>query len=320
MKAAVHTKYGSPGVLQILDASKPVPGDHEVLVKVYAATVNRTDCARLRAHPFIMRFTTGFFKPAKPIPGTDFAGKVEAVGKDVTTFNIGDNVFGFDDNGVSSQAEYMTFPIEKGITKMPDNLSCEQAAACLEGTHYAYNFINKVKLEKGNNVLVNGASGAIGSAAVQLLKYYGAVITAVCSSKNRELVKSLGADAVIDYTKEDFTKIDQKFHYVFDTVGKSSFKKCRHLLYPGGAYLSSELGRMAQNLFFSLMPFLTGDKKVRFPFPANQRRSVLLAKKLCEEGALRSVIDRTYPLEEISQAYQYVEKGRKVGNVIIAIK
>ncbi len=320
MKAAVHTRYGPPDILQILDTDKPVPGDNEVLIKVSAATVNRTDCARLRAHPFIMRFTTGFLKPARPIPGTDFAGKVEAVGKDVNTFKIGDNVFGFDDNGVSSQAEYMTFPAEKGITQMPGNLSCEEAAACLEGTHYAYNFINKVKLEKGNNVLVNGASGAIGSAAVQLLKYYGADVTAVCSSKNKELAKSLGADAVIDYTKEVFTETDQRFHYVFDTVGKSSFKKCRGILLPGGAYISSELGRTARNLFFSLMPFLTGDKKVRFPFPANHRRSVLLAKKLIEEGALKPVIDRSYTLEDIKEAYRYVETGKKVGNVVISIK
>ena len=319
MKAIEYKKYGSPDVLQLNEVVKPVPEPGEVLIKVYAATVNRTDCARLRAKPFIMRFITGLFKPVKSIPGTDFAGKVEAVGKEVESLNPGDDVFGFDDNGLASQAQYMTFPARRGIAAMPNNLSYEEAAACLEGTHYAYNFINKVKLERGQKILVNGAAGAIGSAAVQLLKYFGANVTAVCSAKNEELVRSLGADAVIDYTKEDFTGTGDKFDYVFDTVGKSSFKKCRPLLRPGGAYISSELGWMAQNLFFTFMTSIIGSKKVKFPFPQNHRRSVLLARQLCEEGALRAVIDRRYPLEKTADAYRYVEKGHKVGNVIINV-
>ena len=201
MKAIEYKKYGPPDVLQLNEVAKPYPGPDEVLIRVYAATVNRTDCARLRAQPFIMHFTTGLFKPRKSVPGTDFAGRVEAVGKEVKWLKPGDDVFGFDDNGLASQAQYMTFPAHKGIATIPSNLSYEEAAACLEGLHYAYNFINKVTLERGQKVLVNGATGAIGSAAVQLLKYFGARVTAVCSGENDELVRSLGADAVIDYKK-----------------------------------------------------------------------------------------------------------------------
>ena len=194
MRAAIYTNYGSANVLELREVDIPVPKDNEVLVKVFATTVNRTDCARLQAKPFIMRFTTGFLKPKNPIPGTDFAGKVEAVGKDVKSLKVGNDVFGFDDNGLGSQAQYMTFPEHKGIAKMPINLSHEQSVACLEGAHYAYNFINKVNLESGQRVLVNGATGAIGAAAVQLLKHAGAIVTAVCASENEDLVKSLGAN------------------------------------------------------------------------------------------------------------------------------
>jgi len=320
MKAIVYTQYGSPDVLHLKEVIKPTPKDNEVLIRVFATTVNRTDCARLRAHPFIMRFTTGLVKPKKSITGTDFAGKIEAVGKDVESLKVGDDVFGFDDNGLSSQAQYMTFPEHKGITKMPNGLSYEQAVACLEGAHYAYNFINKVILESGQKVLVNGATGAIGTAAVQLLKYSGANVTAVCISENENLVKSLGAIAAIDYTKKDFTKINEKYDYVFDTVGKSSFKKCKPLLKSGGVYMSSELGWMAQNLLFSLITPILRNKRVKFPFPTNHRRTILFVKQLCEEGAFRAIIDRKYRLEEIVEAYRYVETGQKIGNVVITIE
>lgn len=319
MKAIVHTKYGPPGLLQLRDVVRPTPKKDEVLVRVMAATVNRTDCARLRARPFIMRFTTGLLRPRSPIPGTDFAGRIEAVGRDVGSLKVGDDVFGFDDNGSSSQAQYMSFPEHKGIGPMPRNLTYEQAAACLEGAHYAYNFLNKIYLEKGRKILVNGATGAIGSAAVQLLKHYGADVTAVCASENEDLVKSLGAGTVIDYTKGDFTRINGKYASVLDTVGKSSFKRCRRLLQPGGIYMSSELGWMVQNLVLSLFTPILGGKKVKFPFPSDPRRTVLFVKKLCEEGAFRAVIDRVYPLEDIAEAYQYVEKGRKIGNVVITV-
>ncbi len=326
MKAIIYTKYGSPSVLQIKKVEKPTPKDKEVLIRVYATTVNRTDCAMLRAKPFIMRFFTGLLKPNKSILGTDFAGKIEAVGKDVESLKVGDKVFGFNDGGLSSYAQYMTLSEDNALTTMPNNVTYEQAAASMEGAHYAYNFIIKVNLKSGQKVLVNGATGAIGSAAVQLLKYFGADVTAIGNTKNLDLVISLGANRVIDYTKEDFTKENQKYNFIFDAVGKSSFAKCKPLLQPGGVYISSELGWMAQNLFFALITPIIGNlrgrkkgKKVIFPIPYDCRRSVLFIKKLIEEGKFKAVIDRKYTLEQISEAFTYVEKGHKKGNVIITV-
>jgi NADPH:quinone reductase-like Zn-dependent oxidoreductase len=274
----------------------------------------------LRAEPFIMRFFTGVLKPNKSILGTDFAGKIEAVGKNVESLKVGDKVFGLDDSGLSSHAQYMTLSENKALATIPNNISYEEAAASMEGAHYAYNFLNKVNLKSGQKVLVNGATGAIGSAAVQLLKYFGANVTAVCSTKNLELVKSIGANKVIDYTKEDFTKNNEKYNFIFDAVGKSSFTKCKPLLQSGGVYISSELGWMAQNLFFALITPIIGNKKVVFPIPSDCRRSVLFIKKLSEEGKFKAVIDRKYSLKEIAEAYRYVEKGQKTGNVVITLE
>jgi NADPH:quinone reductase-like Zn-dependent oxidoreductase len=324
MKAIVCTKYGSPDVLQLKEVEKPIPKDNEVLIKIHATTVNRTDCATLRAKPFFARFFTGIFKPNKPIPGTEFAGKIEAVGKNVSSFKVGDKVFGFDDGGSGSHAQYMTILEDKALITIPKNITYEQAAASTEGAHYAYNFINKVNLKSGQKILVNGATGAIGSAAVQFLKYFGVNVTAVCNTKNMELVKSLGANKVIDYTKEDFTKDDQKYNFVFDTVGKSSFFKCKQLLQPGGVYISSDLGYMSQNVFLPLItPIIKpiiGNKKTIFPIPTDCRGSILFIKKLIEKGKFKAVIDRKYPLEQIVEAYRYVEKGQKIGNVVITVE
>lgn len=325
MKAIVYRKYGSPDVLKLEEVEKPKPKDDEVLVRVKATTVNRTDCANLSAKPFIMRFSLGLFKPNNPILGTEFAGDIEAIGKAVSSFNVGDKVFGFEDGGLSSYAEYMVISEDKALTTMPKDITYEQAAACIEGAHYAYNFINKVDLKSGRKVLVNGASGGIGSSTVQLLKYFGADVTAVCNTKNIELVKSLGASRVIDYTAVDFTKNNEKYDYVFDSVGKSSFGKCKPLLKYGGVYISSELGWMVQNLFFALITAIFGSipgqagKKVKFPYPPNIKRTVLFIKKLIEEGKFKSVIDRSYPLEQIAEAFRYVAKGQKTGNVVITI-
>ena len=266
-----------------------------------------------------MRWVTGFLKPVKIIPGTDFAGVIEAVGKDVVSFKAGEKVFGFDDSGLSSSAEYLTLSADKALTTIPKNVSYEQAAASSEGAHYAYNMLNKVNLTSGQKALVNGASGAIGSAALQFLKYFGLDVVAVCGTKNVELIKSLGANQVMDYTREDFTQTDQKFDFIFDTVGKSSFAKCKSLLNPGGVYLSSELGWMAQNIFFALFTPIFGKKKVIFPIPSDIKGSLLFIKKLMEEGKFKPVIDRQYPLEQIAEAYRYVEKGQKTGNVIITM-
>ncbi len=319
MKAVDCTRYGPPEVLQLKEVEKPIPKDNEVLIKVHAATVNRTDTAILRAKPFFVRLFTGLFKPKNPILGTEFAGHIEAVGKNVTSFKVGDKVFGFNDTGFGSHAEYMTIIEDKALTTIPNNITYEQAAASTEGAHYAYNFINKVKIQAGQQVLVNGATGGIGSAMVQLLRYFGVNVTAVCNEKNFDLVKSLGAGRLIDYTKEDFTKDDQEYDFVFDAVGKSSFGKCKKLLKPGGVYISSELGYMAQNIFFSLITPIIGNKKVKFPLPIDTKGSVLFIKKLIEEGKFKTVIDRKYPIEQIVEGYKYVEKGQKIGNVVITL-
>jgi len=323
MKAFVYTKYGAPDVLKLKEVIKPSPADKEVLIKIVATTVNRTDCATIRAKPFFMRIATGLFKPKKEIPGTEFSGKIEVVGKSVSSLKAGDRVFGFDDQGAEAHAQYTTISEDK-VVVMPVGTTYDQAAASIEGAHYAYNFINKLSIEKGQKVLVNGATGAIGSAAVQLLKYYNVNVTAVCATKNIELVKALGANRVIDYTIDDFTKNETKYNFVFDAVGKSSFFKCMHLLQPGGIYISSDLGYMAQNIF---LPFITpfikamlGNKKTIFPMPVNIRGSILLIKRLIEEGKFKAVIDRKYPLEQIVEAYRYVEKGQKTGNVVITVE
>jgi len=322
MKAIVYTKYGPPEVLQLKEVEKPTPSDNEVLIKVHATTVNRTDCATIQAKPFFMRITTGLFKPKKQIPGSEFAGEVEAVGKNGMLFKAGDKVFGFDDDGARSQAQYLRITEDK-LAVIPENITYEQAAASSEGAHYAYNFINKVDLKKGQTVLVNGATGAIGSAAVQFLKYYDVKVTAVCATKNIELVKSLGANKVIDYSIQDFTQQEQQYNYVFDTVGKSSFFKCWKLLKPGGVYISSDLGFLAQNIYLPVITPLIrpmiGNKKTIFPIPVDIKRSLFLIKKLIEKGKFTSVIDRRYPLEQIIDAYKYVEKGQKIGNVVITV-
>jgi len=325
MKAIIYTNYGSPEVLQQREVSMPAPKDNEILVKIKATTVNRTDCANLTAKPFIMRFSLGLFKPRKQVLGTEFSGVVEAIGENANRFKVGDMVFGFNDAILSSYAEYAVIPEDIGIATMPQGLSYIQASASTEGVHYAFNFLNKVPLKKGDKVLVNGASGGIGSATLQLLKYHGVTVTAVCGTQNIELIKMLGADKVIDYLKDDFTKDTERYDYVFDSVGKSTFGKCKRILKPGGIYISSELGPYIQNVYLSIItaiigriPFCQG-KKVKFPYPPNILRSVLFIKKVIEEGKFKAVIDWTYPLEKINDAFSYVLTGQKTGNVVIKI-
>lgn len=319
MKAILHAQYGPPELLQYTEMPDPVPGDNELLVRVHAATVNRTDCGILRAKPFVLRFITGLTRPKLPITGTDFAGEVEAVGSQVKNFKIGDKIFGFNDSGVGSHAQYLTIADDQPIGIMPGDLSYAEAAASLEGAHYAINFINKVELNEHSKVLVNGATGAIGAAALQLVKARGAYVTAVGNTKNLELLQSLGADRVIDYEREDFTKDKEQYHFVFDAVGKSSFNLCKPVLLPKGIYISSELGWMGQNLFYSLATPLTGGKKVVFPFPSNIKASIDRVKGLIEAGEFTAVIDRKYPLSEVPEAFRYVETGQKTGNVVITI-
>ncbi len=317
MKAITRHQYGPPEVLHIQEIPKPIPQANEVLIKVHATTVNRTDCGILWGKPLIILLFTGLFKPRTPFLGTDVAGVVEAVGSEVTSFQPGDRVWGLDDNGLGSQAQYITLLEERPLIHLPDHISFEEAAASAEGAHYAYNFINKVKLHPGMEVLVNGATGAIGSAAVQILVHYGVKVTAVANTPNLELVRNLGAERVIDYYLEDFTQVDEQYDVVFDAVGKSSFGKCKDLLKPKGIYMSTELGYMAQNIFLALITPLLGGKKVIFPVPVNCKRSLWFIKQLIEAGAFKAVIDRTYSMDQMREAYTYVHSGKKTGNVVI---
>jgi len=319
MKAVVQTRYGPPEVVRISEVEKPTIKDNEVLVKVQATTVNRTDCACRAARPFFMRFFTGLARPRAMVLGNEFAGVVDAVGSGVTSFKVGDQVFGYNEGPFGAHAEYMSIPQDGSLATMPASVTYEQAAPSMEGSHYSLSHIKAAKIQSGQDVLVYGATGAIGSAAVQLLKSLGANVTAVCDTDNVELVRGLGAERVIDYTAEDFTKDEQTYDVVLDSVGKSSFSQCKRLLKPDGIYLSSALGPLAQNPFLALIAPLHGGKKVMFPIPKHDQEMVGYFKELIESGKFKPVIDRTYPLDQIVEAYRYVETGQKTGNVVISL-
>ncbi|HEY5095267.1 MAG TPA: NAD(P)-dependent alcohol dehydrogenase [Candidatus Eremiobacteraceae bacterium] len=320
MKASVHSKYGAPDVLSIKDVEKPTPSDDQVLVRVYATTVNRTDCGNLWAKPFLIRLFLGLFNPRSPITGSDFAGTVEAVGGNVKSFKVGDRIMGFSGLGLSSHAEYLTVRETRAVIGIPDNVTFSHAAACLEGGIYALSsMINKVNPTAGQRALVNGGTGAIGSAAVQFLKERGVEVTATCKTSNLELVKSLGASRVIDYSKDDFTKDDEKYNFIFDTVGKSSFGNCKPLLLPGGTYISADAGPMWENTYLPLVTAVIGDKKVLSPIPRDVKKSLSLIQDFIGRGKFKPVIDRAYPLEKIAEAYEYVASGQKIGNVVITL-
>ncbi len=317
MKASIRRRYGSPNQIKIENIEKPIPKHNDVLIKVHATTVNRTDCANLTAKPFIMRFVLGLFKPRKIILGTDFTGEVITIGEDVKSFNIGDKAFGFIDTGSESQAEYIT-TTEENLFLIPEKIDYKVAVASLEGAHYAYTFIHKVAIQSGQNILINGATGAIGSALLQFVRQYDVKITATCNTKNIKLIQSLGADKIYDYTKEDFTDDDDKYDFIFDAVGKSTFGKCKPLLKEKGIYISSELGPYAQNIFYALLTSRLS-KKVIFPMPYSQQKTIPYISNLLEKGKFKPVIDREYSLEDISKAYEYVITGEKTGNVIINV-
>jgi NADPH:quinone reductase-like Zn-dependent oxidoreductase len=319
MKAAVYKQYGTPEVVKLEEVDKPTPKSKEVLVKVFATTVNRTDCGFRSAEYFISRIFSGLFKPKFRILGNEFAGVIEAVGKEVTTLKINDKVFGYNDTKFGAHAEYMTIAETDAITIMPDGVTFEQAAPITEGAHYALCDIRASKIKDGDNVMIYGASGAIGSAAVQLVKYFGATVTAVCNTQNVEVVRSLGADQVIDYLTRDFTKIDQKFDLIFDAVGKSSFGKCKPLLKKTGTYISTELGKNSENVFLALLTPFFGGKKVLFPLPTIKKEDVVFLKELVESGKYKPLVDRSYTLNKIVDAYKYVETRQKAGNVVITM-
>ena len=320
MKAIVNTKYGSPEVLQLMEIPKPTPKDNEVLIKIYATTVNRTDCGFRKPEYLIVRLIAGLFKPRKKILGSELAGEIEAVGKDVKTLRPGYPVFGLSTYNFGTHAEYICIPEKSSITTKPVNMSYVEAAAVCDGMMLAINYIRKIDFKIKPTILINGATGSIGSASVQLAKYYGAKITAVCNAKNFELVKSLGADEVIDYSTEDFTKNGKVYDVVLDAVGKSSFFRCKKLLKPRGIYFSTELGYLWQNIFLALVTPICGGKRVLFPIPTDNKDDIIFFKLLIEEGKYKSVIDKIYQFEEIVEATKYVETGQKTGNVVIILK
>jgi NADPH:quinone reductase-like Zn-dependent oxidoreductase len=320
MKAAVLTSYGPPDVVRIADVAKPAAKDNELLVKVYATTVNRTDCGFRAAKPFVVRFFTGVVRPKVTILGTEFAGEVEAVGNAVSAFKVGDRVFGFSGDRLGAHAEYLAVPENGLLATTPAGLSYEEAAPSTEGAHYALGVLRRCKVQGGHAVLVNGATGAIGSAAVQLLRVLGASVTATCGTEHVELVRRLGADRVIDYTAEDFTKDAQTYDVVLDAVGKSSFGRCRRLLKPGGTYVSTDLGPLSLNPVLALATRLSRGKRVLFPLPLNDPGMARYFKGLIESGAFTPLVDRRYPFDQIVEAYRYVETGRKVGNVVLSVR
>ena len=320
MKAFVYTKYGPPEVLQLKEVEKPTPKDNEVLIKIYATSVNRTDCGFRKAEYFIIRFFNGFLKPKKTIPGNEFAGEIEVIGSAVKTFKPGDPVFGLSTFKFGAHAEYICLAEEGSISIKPTNMSYEEAAAVCDGLMLGMNLIRKKDFQQKQKILVNGATGSIGSACVQLAKYYDANITAVGNTKNLALLKTLGAHEVIDYTKEDFTNNGQLYDIVIDAVGKSSFFRCRKILKPGGKYFSTELGFLYQNIFLALLTPIFGGKKVKFPIPVIRKEDIIFFKELIEAGKYKAVIDRTYPFEQIIEATKYVETGEKTGNVVITLQ
>jgi NADPH:quinone reductase-like Zn-dependent oxidoreductase len=316
MRAVVHDNYGPPDVLRLEEVERPVPNDDEVLVKVHATTVTRTDCGVRAAEPFISRAWTGLRRPKRRVAGTEFAGVVEAVGAAVTEFEVGDEVFGARSG---ANAEYVCVREQGALAHKPAGMSFEDAAAVSDGVVIALTCLRKAGSLEGRRILIYGASGSIGTAAVQLAKHLGAHVTAVCNTKNVELVRSLGADVVIDYLQEDFTKNGATYDVVFDAVGKHSFRRSRRSLKPGGIFIETDLGFMWHVPPLALATRWIGKKRVTIPLPNYTKENVVFLKELLEAGAYRPVIDRTYPLEDVVEATKYVETGQKTGNVVLKV-
>jgi NADPH:quinone reductase-like Zn-dependent oxidoreductase len=325
MKVAWHSEYGPPEELQIKEVDKPIPQDNEVLIKIHAATVTSSDCniRNLTFAPTWSRvpmrlFVLGAIKPKTNILGIDLAGVIEAVGKDVKEFNVGDQVFGRPDPAMGAHAEYVCIAEDGVLTKKTANTKWEEAACLPQAGNTALYFIrDMMDLQAGQKILINGASGAIGSYAVQLAKYYGAEVTGVCSSTNVELVKSLGADKVIDYTKEDFTKNNETYDVIFDVVGKAAFSNCKNSLKEKGMFVSGlpSMAIISQTMWTSMV----GRKKVKFGDALGKAENLDFLKELYEAGKLRSVIDKSYPLEDIAEAFRHAETGHKIGNIVITV-
>jgi NADPH:quinone reductase-like Zn-dependent oxidoreductase len=316
MRAVVYDSYGPPDVLRLEDVERPVPNEDEVLVRIHATTVNRTDCGWRSAKPFFSRYFIGLRRPKRKILGSELAGVVEAVGAAVTEFQAGDHVFGV--NGFGAHAEFVCMRESAPLAHKPAGMSFEDAAGVCDGVILALMGLRPAGLRSGKTILVYGASGSIGTAAVQLAKYFEADVTAVCSTKNVEVVRSLGADEVVDYTQEDFTENGQTYDVIFDAVGKHSFRRCKGSLKRGGIYIATD---HLQNVILALWTARIGDKRVLFPIPPRYtKQDVLFLKQLIEARKYRAVVDRCYPLEDVVDATRYVETEQKTGNVVLTVK
>lgn len=319
MKAAISNRYGPPDVVEVSDVARPAPADDELLVRVHATTVNRTDCGFRAAHPWFIRGFSGITKPKRTILGNEFAGIVENVGPKVSRFSVGDRVFGYDDVRFGGHAEYLTIGQDAAVTTMPAGWGFADIAPATEGSHYALANIRAAGVDAHSTVLVYGATGAIGSAAVQILESIGAHVTAVCSSEHVDLVARLGADRVVDRTTTDFTADTQRYDVVFDAAGKCTFRQCRRLIEPRGVWTTTDLGPFAQNPLLVLATRFSRGRRVLIPMPAIDRPIVEYLKSLIVAGAFTPLVDRTYTLDQIVDAYRYVETQQKIGNVVITV-
>jgi NADPH:quinone reductase-like Zn-dependent oxidoreductase len=320
MRAVVNTEYGGPEVLRILEVEPPVPAADEVLVEVHATTVNRTDCGFRAPRPWFIRVFAGVRRPKHTILWTEFAGVVVEVGANVLEFAVGDEVFGVNANRFGAHAEYVCVRENAPIAVKPARTSFEEAAAVCDGAILAMTCLTWPELRAGQSILIYGASGSIGTAGVQLAKRIGANVTAVCNTENLEVVRSLGADEIIDHTVDDFTANGRTYDVVFDAVGKRSFGECKGSLNEGGSYVSTDLGPYSQNVPLMLWTRFIGSKRAAMPFPRYTKAKVLELKKLIEANEYRAVIDRTYPLENAVDATRYVETEQKTGNVVLVVR
>ncbi|MBI5540223.1 MAG: NAD(P)-dependent alcohol dehydrogenase [Bacteroidia bacterium] len=321
MKAVICTKYGSPEVLQLCEVDKPIPNDNDILIKINATTVSSADGIMRKSESFVSRVILGFSKPRKKyrIMGLELAGEVESIGKNVKRFKQGDQVFGFTGFNPGTYTEYKCMSEKGSLELKPSNISFEEAASVVDGASTALFFLrNKANIQESQKILIIGASGSIGIFAVQLAKIFGAEVTGICSSSNLKLVKSLGADRVIDYTKEDFATSGKKYDVIFDTAGKSSFKHCKSSLTKNGLYMVTT-GAIIKNYIFTFWTKLVNRKRFIFAMSVNKNEALKFIKELIESKKLRTVIDRTFTLEQIVEAHKYLENGNKKGNIVITV-
>lgn len=319
MKAAIRKTYGGPEKIKIVDIETPLLKENEVLIKNHFSNVTRTDCHNLTAKPYFMRLFLGLFKPRKIVLGTVFSGEVVECGKGVNKFKPGDRVFGFDDQGNESMAEYLSISEDSNILTIPDNISYEQAAAALEGANYAHALLDKVDLKPNSKILILGASGAIGSAGLQFYKALGHEIHISSREKDFEKLKDLGAAYCLDYEKFDYTQLIDKFNLVYDSVGKSRFANAKKVLEENGIYISSDLGPGYENIWYAINTRNSKKMKVIFPIPAPFIESMSFIKEKLIEGSFRPLIDKSYKLEDCAKAFGYVMSEKKTGNVLIDI-